>query len=159
MCVAGIHPDNAAQAEFWNGDAGRRWRDYQDRHDRMLLPVTKLLLAAAAARPGERVVDVGCGCGELAFRLAEEVAPSGQVLGVDISEPMLGLARERAPAGAVLRFALADATTFAFAPGAADLAVSRFGIMFFADPAKSFANLGRALKPGGRIVFACWREA
>ena len=157
--TADIHPDNAAQAEFWNGDAGRRWRDHQDRHDHMLRPVSKLLLAAAAARPGERVVDVGCGCGELAFRLAKQVAPDGQVLGVDISEPMLGVARERAPAGLGLSFALADATTYGFEPSAADLVLSRFGVMFFSDPAKSFANLWRALKPGGRTVFACWREA
>ncbi len=159
MSETAIHPGNTAQAEFWNGAPGRRWRDHQERHDLMLRPVSDLILPAAAARPGERIVDVGCGCGELAAALAERVAPEGNVLAVDISEPMLALARELAPAGLPLRFAKADATTYAFDPGAADLVFSRFGVMFFADPAHSFANLRRALKPGGRLVFACWREA
>ena len=84
--------------------------------------------------------------------------PGGEVLGLDISEPMLARARQRAPQNQPVRFELADATVYDFKPHGADLVASRFGVMFFAEPARSFANLRKGLKPGGRLVFACWRE-
>ena len=107
---------------------------------------------------GERVVDIGCGCGATTIELGRRVGATGYVLGVDISAPMLGRARERAPADLPLEFVLADATVHAFEPGRSDLLFSRFGVMFFADPAVSFANMRKALRTGGRLVFACWRE-
>jgi SAM-dependent methyltransferase len=159
MSAAPLHADNAAQAEYWNGPAGRRWTDRQEEQDLVLRPVSDRLIAAADAKPGQRVIDIGCGCGDTTIDFAARVMPRGEVLGLDISEPMLARGRERAPSGLPARFVLADATVYDFDPEWADVAVSRFGVMFFADPARSFANLRRALKPGARLAFACWREA
>jgi SAM-dependent methyltransferase len=154
-----MHADNAAQVEYWNRTAGQRWTDRQEEQDLVLRPVSDRLIAAADATPGQRVVDIGCGCGDTTIDFAARVSPGGEVVGLDISEPMLKRARERAPKSLPVRFVLADATVYDFEPEWADLAVSRFGVMFFADPARSFANLRRGLKPGARLVFACWREA
>jgi SAM-dependent methyltransferase len=158
MSAAPIHADNAAQSEYWNASAGQRWTDHQEHQDQVLGPVSDRLIAVAAPKPGDRVIDVGCGCGATTIDFAARVSPDGEVLGLDISEPMLARARERAPQNLPIRFERADATVYDFEPGGADLVASRFGVMFFADPARSFANLRRSLKPGGRLVFACWRE-
>jgi SAM-dependent methyltransferase len=159
MSATPLHADNAAQADYWNRTAGQRWTDRQEEQDLVLRPVSDRLIAAAEPKPGQRVADIGCGCGDTTIDFAARVAPGGEVLGLDISEPMLARARERAPVSMPARFVLADATVYAFAPGWADLVVSRFGVMFFADPARSFANLRRGLKGGARLVFACWRAA
>jgi SAM-dependent methyltransferase len=159
MSAAPIHAENAAQAEYWNATAGQRWTDHQEHQDQVLRPVSDRLLVAAAPKPGDRVIDVGCGCGATTIDFAARVSPGGDVLGLDISAPMLARARQRAPQSLPVRFELADATVFDFQPHAADLVASRFGVMFFADPARSFANLRAGLKPGGRLVFACWRDA
>jgi SAM-dependent methyltransferase len=148
-----IHAGNTAQADYWNGVAGQRWRDRQDHQDEVLKPVSGRLITVADPKPGEKVIDVGCGCGATTIDFAQRVAPGG-----DISEPMLARARERAEPGLRARFVLADATVHQ-APNWADLVVSRFGVMFFADPELSFANIRRSLRPGGRLAFACWREA
>ena len=154
-----MHADNAAQVDYWNRTAGQRWTDRQEEQDLVLRPVSDLLIAAADAKSGDRVIDVGCGCGATTIDFAARVSPGGEALGLDISEPMLGRARERAPKSLPARFVLADATVYDFEPEWADLAVSRFGVMFFADPARSFANLRKGLKPGARLAFVCWREA
>jgi SAM-dependent methyltransferase len=147
---------NADQADYWNGEAGRRWTALQESQDRLFAPITAALFEAAAPRPGEAVIDVGCGAGETTLRAA---AATGSALGVDVSEPLLERARARASAaGSPARFALADATAYDFSGEAADLLISRFGVMFFADPAASFANLRRGLKASGRLAFVCWRE-
>ena len=159
MSAAPIHADNAAQSEYWNASAGQRWTDYQEHQDQVLRPVSDRLIAVAGPKPGDRVIDVGCGCGATTIDFAGRVSPGGEVLGLDISEPMLARAHERAPQGLPIRFERADATVYDFEPDGADLIVSRFGVMFFADPARSFANLRKGLKPGGRLAFACWREA
>jgi len=86
------------------------------------------------------------------------MAPAGHVLGVDISAPMLARARQVTPAGLPVEFVQADATVYPFEPASFDLLVSRFGVMFFADPVLAFANMRRALRPSGRLAFACWRE-
>ncbi|MGH6797270.1 MAG: class I SAM-dependent methyltransferase [Roseiarcus sp.] len=158
MSAAPVHADNSAQAEYWNSVAGPKWTDHQEHQDQVLRPVSDRLIAAADPKPGDRVIDVGCGCGATTIDLAAKVSPGGEVLGLDISGPMLARARERAQ-HLPIRFELADATVYDFEPRRADLAVSRFGVMFFADPAHSFANLRKGLKPGGRLAFACWREA
>jgi SAM-dependent methyltransferase len=152
------HDKNTDQIAYWNGPNGQRWTDRQAEQDVLLAPVSKALIERAAAKPGDRILDVGCGCGSTSIALAGQVAPSGLVLGIDISGPMLARARELAPKGAPVDFALADATVYPFDPGSFDLLVSRFGVMFFAEPAVSFANLRRALRPAGRVAFACWRE-
>jgi SAM-dependent methyltransferase len=159
MSAVQIHADNSAQAEYWNSNAGQKWTDHQEHQDQVLRPISDRLIAAAEPKPGDRVIDVGCGCGATTIDFAERVGPAGAALGLDVSEPMLRRARERAPRNLPIRFELADATVYPFEPEAADLVVSRFGVMFFADPAKSFANLRKGLKPGGRLAFACWREA
>jgi SAM-dependent methyltransferase len=157
--MRGIHPDNAAQAEFWNGAVGQRWTDRQEAQDVLLRPVDERLFASASVQRGERAIDIGCGCGATTIALAREVAPGGEVLGLDISEQMLGRARERAGAEPSVTFALADATIYKFASRAADIAISRFGVMFFADPVIAFVNLRTGLRTGGRLVLACWRAA
>ena len=124
----------------------------------LLKPVADLVVDRAAFRPGERVIDVGCGSGATTVAFARKVAPSGRVLGVDVSEPMLERARHAAPRDLPIEFVRADATVYPFEPAGFDVLASRFGVMFFADPALSFANMHRALKPSGRLVFACWRE-
>jgi SAM-dependent methyltransferase len=149
---------NAAQIADWNGEQGRRWAQLQQHTDAMIAPFGRAALQAAAPQPGERVLDIGCGCGTETLALARAVMPGGQVLGVDVSAPMLEVARQLA-AGAPelpLRFAEADAATAALPPSQ-DLLYSRFGLMFFDRPAAALRHLRGALRPGGRIVFICWR--
>jgi SAM-dependent methyltransferase len=156
--VTGSAPDRAAeQAAYWNGPGGARWVQRQPQQDALLEPAQRILLAHAAAQPGESVLDIGCGGGATAVALARQVQPGGHVLGVDLSAPLLEHARRSRPAGLALEYALADAARYAFAAGGADLLCSRFGLMFFADPLRAFTHLRGALRPGGRVVFACWR--
>jgi ubiquinone/menaquinone biosynthesis C-methylase UbiE len=152
------HDRNADQIAYWNGPGGQHWTDRQQTQDALLAPISEILINRAKAEAGERIVDVGCGCGATAIALAEKVGPTGHVLGVDISAPMLARARQIAPKGVPVDFILADATVYPFDPASFDLLVSRFGVMFFAEPALSFANMRKALQPSGRLAFACWRE-
>jgi SAM-dependent methyltransferase len=152
------HDQNADQIAYWNGPGGQRWADRQRSQDVLLAPIADLLIDRARPAAGERIVDVGCGSGAISVALAQEVGSSGHVMGIDISGPMLARARQTAPAGLPVDFVLADATVYPFDPASFDLLVSRFGVMFFADPTLSFANLRQALKPSGRLAFACWRE-
>jgi SAM-dependent methyltransferase len=150
---------NPEEYEAWNGEGGRRWVANADERDRVLEPVADVLLAAAALEFGERVVDVGCGCGAVTLSAAERVVP-GSVVGIDLSEPMLDVARQRAQDTARplnVEFVQGDAQTHPFEPAAFDAAISRFGTMFFGDPVAAFANLGRGLRPGARICFATWQ--
>jgi SAM-dependent methyltransferase len=149
---------NCTEIAFWNGPGGQRWLSRQEAQDALLAPVAEVLLDRVAARGGEIVLDIGCGCGVTSIALARRVAPGGRVLGIDVSSPMLERARQLAPKGLPVDFALADATVYPFEPGRADLLCSRFGVMFFADPAQSFANMRCGLRGGARLVFACWRE-
>lgn len=152
------HEANADQISYWNGPGGQRWADRQASQDVLLRPIADLLIEHAGPKPGERVLDIGCGAGSTTVAFAQAVAPNGFVLGVDISGPMLTRARASAPKSLPLDFVLADATTYPFDPASFDLLASRFGVMFFADPVASFVNLRHALKPSGRLAFACWRE-
>jgi SAM-dependent methyltransferase len=152
------HDQNADQIAYWNGAGGQRWADRQPVQDILLQPVADILIDRAKIRAGERIIDVGCGSGSTTFAFARAVGPSGRVMGIDISAPMLARAREVMPKGAPVEFALADATIHSFAPENFDLLASRFGVMFFADPALSFANMRRGLRRTGRLAFACWRE-
>ncbi len=149
---------NADQIAYWNGDVGQRWAAQQTRLDAMLAPISQAALDAAAAKPGERVLDVGCGCGETTMKFASAVGSAGSALGVDISAPMLALAKNRSQAHANLSFTEADAATHRFEPNTFDLLFSRFGVMFFANPDEAFANMRKALKPNGRLAFVCWRD-
>ena len=150
---------NAEQIEYWNSAQGAKWVSYQERLDPLIEPFSEFTLDRAGVAAGERAIDVGCGCGATCLALARRVGPRGRVLGIDISAVMLERARERARAAGAAQIELAnvDAQTHAFAPSDYDLVFSRFGVMFFADPSRAFANLRTALRPGGRVAFACWR--
>ncbi|MBI4724395.1 MAG: class I SAM-dependent methyltransferase [Rhodomicrobium sp.] len=145
------------QIAYWNGAAGERWVAAQEHTDKMLVPVSQALLNCARPEPGMAVLDIGCGCGAATLDLAMAVGTAGHVTGIDVSHPMLERARSRLSAYPQVELLEADAAAHPFTPFA-DLAISRFGVMFFGDPAAAFANIRKALKPGGRLVFACWRK-
>lgn len=161
-CSAATDDRNTDEIAYWNGPGGQRWLNRQQEQNALLAPVANLLLDRAAPRMGEFVLDIGCGCGATSFELARRVAPAGHVLGIDVSAPMLEgarqLARQPEAAGLPLEFALADATVHDFQPERAGLLFSRFGVMFFADPARSFTHMRRGLRSGARLVFSCWRQ-
>ena len=150
---------NTAQAEHWNtGDGVAHWITNQARYDRMHAPFTALILDAAALRPGGNVLDVGCGCGGTTLAAARLVAP-GQAVGLDLSGPMLARARAGAAEAGLANavFQQGDAQVHQLEPGTFGTVISRFGVMFFADPVAAFANIRSATRPGGRLVFACWQ--
>jgi ubiquinone/menaquinone biosynthesis C-methylase UbiE len=148
---------NADQITCWNESMGEKWARNQDALDQLLLPVNKRLIEFARIAPGDSVLDIGCGCGATSRAAAARAGERGRVLGVDISAPMLERAKTLGGEPAVT-YLLADAATHAFARKTFDLAISRFGVMFFADPVAAFANIRTALKPGGRLAFVCWQE-
>ncbi|WP_298105849.1 class I SAM-dependent methyltransferase [Bradyrhizobium sp.] len=152
------HEKNADQIAYWNGPGGQRWVDRQASQDILLRPVVDLLIDRARITPGEQILDIGCGSGATSRAFAERTGRTGHVTAVDISAPMLARARELAPPDAPIDFILADATVHPFPPDRFDLLASRFGVMFFADPAISFTNMHRAMRRTGRVTFACWRE-
>ncbi|HEY4167160.1 MAG TPA: class I SAM-dependent methyltransferase [Reyranella sp.] len=147
----------ADQAAFWNGPGGKMWLGAYERIQQGIAGFGEVVLKAANAQSGERVLDIGCGTGGTTAALAKAVGPGGHVLGVDISEPLVGVARAQKLGNAT--FEVGDATTFPFQAGSVDLVFSRFGVMFFGDPVAAFTNIRRALKPSGRLVFLCWRPA
>ena len=148
-----------SRSSTWNSPIAQTWVKLQTRLDRLFQPLTEVALQHAAPQSGERAIDIGCGCGATVLELARRVGTGGHVLGVDISAPMLNLARRRATEAGYSQATLieADLATYGFPSQSFDLAFSRFGVMFFADPVAAFANLRAALKPGGRLVFACFR--
>ncbi len=150
---------NTQQAEAWNGDEAAHWVAHQDRYDTMNAAFTEHLLTAAAIAETDVVLDVGCGNGQTT-RLAARQARRGRVVGLDLSGPMLDRARTTAAAEGLtnVTFEQGDAQVHPVADGAFDVAMSRFGIMFFADPVAAFTNINTALRPGGRLAFLCWRE-
>jgi SAM-dependent methyltransferase len=149
---------NLAQRRYWNTVAGPRWVATPGFRERRNQESIALLLARLGLAGGESVLEIGCGSGALTLPLAAEVGEHGRVVAVDISEPMLGLARRRVAELGLhnVTLLLGDAQIFKFVPTAFDVATSRMGVMFFADPTTAFRNIGAALKPGGRLVFACW---
>ncbi|MBL8777637.1 MAG: class I SAM-dependent methyltransferase [Acidimicrobiales bacterium] len=144
----------------WAGSEGEHWAAHADRYTRVLARFGALLVEAAGFAPGQRVIEIGCGNGDTAVAAGRAVGEEGSVLGVDLSEDMLGVARARVAAAGLTNttFVAADATTFAPDPAGFDLAVSRFGVMFFDDPVAAFTNIRGLLAPGGRLVFACWQS-
>jgi SAM-dependent methyltransferase len=150
---------NTAQAEHWNTGPGvAHWVSNQHRYDRMHQPFTALILAAAALRAGDQVLDVGCGCGGTTLAAARLVAP-GEATGVDLSAPMLELARAGAQQAGLgnVTFHQDDVQVRRFGPARFDAVISRFGVMFFADPVAAFTNIRSATRPGGHLVFVCWQ--
>lgn len=153
--------DTITQAEYWNGEAGARWARNQRSIDAVFAPLTAALFEGAALRPDSPVLDVGCGAGDCAIQAARALGGRGRVTAADVSAPLLAVARERAAlealAGAPITFVEADAQTHDFGSAAFEHVISRFGVMFFDDSVAAFANLRRALVPGGRLSFLCWR--
>ena len=154
-----MDPANREQAEHWNSEqAAGHWITHQARHDRMLEPFLTLILDQATISTGDHVLDIGCGCGATT-RAAAALATAGEVVGVDLSAPMLARARADAQSAGLANtsFVEGDAQAHPFEPGSFDVVISRFGVMFFADPDAAFTNLHTATKPGGRLVFVCWQ--
>jgi SAM-dependent methyltransferase len=150
---------NHEQHDHWSGPEGDHWVTHADRYDRMLAPFADQLMATAAVSRKDRVLDIGCGCGATTIAAAQ-AAFGGVAMGVDLSPQMLETATARAHAAGVgdrCRFEVADAQTTDFGGGRFDVAVSRFGVMFFDDPVAAFTNIATALRPGGRLVFCCWQ--
>jgi SAM-dependent methyltransferase len=150
---------NPDQIEHWNSAAGESWAALSDRLDRMVGPLGEIAMDALSLIGGDHVVDIGCGCGQTTLELGRRIGEWGEVVGVDVSLPMLAVAKARAQLAGLtnVRFLGADAQTHPLEAGAANAMFSRFGVMFFSDPTAAFANIGRALSSNGRIGFVCWR--
>ena len=149
--------DNSDQVEFWSASAGQRWAARQAELDILMQPVLDGVLARAELAPGLKVLDIGCGAGAGCLAAAEAVGDAGAVLGVDVSAPLLDLARQRAAALPRVAFHHGDATTLALSPPY-DRLISRFGVMFFADPVLSFTRMAAQLSPGAKLSFAAWGQ-
>jgi SAM-dependent methyltransferase len=150
---------NGGEIDFWNGPQGRNWVTQNFLTDRMYDPFGAKAIERASLKPGEQVIEVGCGCGKTTGKLADLVAPGGRVTALDVSVPMLEVARSRVTSNAELvDFVSADAATYGFEPNTYDVLYSQFGLMFFVNPDAAFSNFFRALKPNGRLVFVCWRR-
>ena len=130
-----------------------------DFYDAELAAHHEHLRAAYGISPGDEVLDIGCGTG-LTTREAARAAAPGRVVGIDVSERMLERARELTAGERLdnLRYELGDAQVHRFDPAGFDVAISRFGTMFFSDPAAAFANIAAALRPEGRLVLLVWQR-
>ena len=153
---------NQAQIEYWNGETGERWARRNDMMSRLLKPVAQLLLDHADIEGRTRALDVGCGGGSQSRELAARLGANASVMGVDISGPLLEVARNRSQATsadhAAVDFVEADAASYPFEANSFDLVFSRFGVMFFEDPVAAFSNIHSALQPGARLAFCCWQN-
>jgi SAM-dependent methyltransferase len=152
-------PKASEQHGLWNGIGGRTWVDLQELLDQLLSPFEELLVAAVPAGSNARLLDVGCGTGQTTIAFARRLGEASQCVGVDISEPMITLARARAEKERTPpKFILADAQTHAFEPRSFDIVSSRFGVMFFDDPIQAFVNLRRAGAGAAELRFVAWRS-
>lgn len=147
------------QSALWNGLAGRAWVEAQDLLDQMFKPLEELLVQAVFAKPRGRVLDVGCGTGSTTLAVARWLGTKGHCVGIDISDPMIAAAQARAEGeGTPARFIRADAQIHAFEPASVDMIISRFGVMFFDDSVRAFANLRRAARDDAEVRFIAWRS-
>jgi SAM-dependent methyltransferase len=151
---------NEQQIAYWNDQAGAKWVELQPRIDTQIAPLGVAAMDRLAPAAGERILDVGCGCGSTTIALAERVGPHGRVIGMDVSAPMLARARERVRehGNDTIELVQGDAATHAFTPASVDAVFSRFGVMFFDDPTSAFANLRGVVAPRGRLAFVCWQS-
>jgi SAM-dependent methyltransferase len=152
---------NEEQIEYWNGETGERWARRDDMMARLLQPIAQLLLDHADIEGRTRALDVGCGGGSQSRELAARLGANASVMGVDISAPLLEVARSHSASTstdhAALDFVQADAASYAFEPNSFDLVFSRFGVMFFEDPVTAFSNIHSALQADARLAFCCWQ--
>jgi SAM-dependent methyltransferase len=147
---------NAQQAQYWNVQAGPKWARNDESMNVRMAPLTTELFARLQLNSGEHVLDIGCGGGRTSQLAGVAVGEAGRVVGMDISETMLAVARARCQDQANVAFENVDAQVESLPQAAFDVLASRFGVMFFDDPYAAFANLIGALKPGGRMQFVCW---
>ncbi len=149
---------NEDQVAYWNGEEADHWVSRSADYDTMLRAFSDEVIRVARISDGENIIDIGCGCGALAI-VASTRSPKSSVIGIDLSTRMLNVARARVASRGIanMDFLQSDAQTHSFEPASADLIISRFGVMFFSDPIASFANIASALRPQGRLVFACWQ--
>jgi ubiquinone/menaquinone biosynthesis C-methylase UbiE len=147
------------QSQDWDETEAEHWVAQERRYEAMLAPFGLRMLDAVALAQGESVLDVGCGSGSTSLEVGRRTGPGGSVLGVDVSPAMIGRARQRAAEEGLVhvRFEQGDAQTHPLSDGRFDAVLSRFGLQHFTDPPAAFANLTRALQPGGRIAFVCWQ--
>ena len=147
------------QVDAWNGESGRAWVEHADHFDRMLAPFGGAVLGRLGLRPGDRVVDIGCGVGATTLSIASIVAPATAV-GVDVSVTMLDAARTRAAATGCsnVEFRHHDVQEEPIGVASFDSAFSRFGVMFFPEPDRAFANIRQSLMSGGRFGFVCFQR-
>ncbi len=156
--MSGPETPNADQIAFWNGEAGQKWVDESKALDALLAPFIAEILTRADLKPGQSVMDIGCGAGALSLEAASLVGEEGGVLGVDVSEPLLSLAKERATTAKLpARFVCADASTHRVTD-LHDAIISRFGVMFFDNPTAAFSNLRQNVNSHGRVVFCAWQS-
>jgi len=152
---------NQAQIDYWNGPVGERWVTYQELLDRSIGAFGVAALERLPLAPGARVLDVGCGAGTCTLGVIDRIAPGGELVAVDVSQPLLRRAGERLPArgaerGVSVELVLADAATYR-THKPFDALFSRFGVMFFVEPVAAFENLREALAPDAPLAFACWQ--
>lgn len=148
---------NAREVQYWNSAHTRAWADEHEAIDRVFADLTQVALDQAAPKLGERVIDIGCGSGTTVLELPTRVGPGG--LGADVSRPSVEKGRERITAAGVhqAEITLCDVSTHIFPANSFDLVFSRFGVMFFADPVATFANIRNAMKSDGRLALAVFR--
>jgi ubiquinone/menaquinone biosynthesis C-methylase UbiE len=160
MNMALTSPTSNDQTTLWNGPAGRAWVEMQETIDLVLKPFEDLLVDAVSIRSGVRMLDIGCGTGATTLAVARRLGGNGSCVGLDLSEPMINLARVRAEReGSPATFIHADAQTYPFEPMSFDMIVSRFGVMFFDDPVRAFSGLRRAAADDADLRFIAWRSA
>jgi len=150
-------PDPPRASQSFVEKGGEAWARMQDRTDALIEPLGRIAIERLGVVAGERILDVGCGCGHTLVQLADLAGPAGHVLGVDISPPMLACAREFVAGRPTIALALGDAEVYAFGQAAFDAVYSRFGVMFFDDFRAAFRNLRAAARSGGRLSFVCWQ--
>jgi SAM-dependent methyltransferase len=153
-----VDPSNAEQAQAWDGEEGGYWADNAERFDRAVAGHHGPFMAATAVTATDRILDIGCGTGQTT-RDAARSATAGTALGVDLSARMIDYARQHAARERLgnASFEQTDAQVHPFAPESFTVAISRTGAMFFGDPVAAFTNVGRSLRPGGRLVLLTWR--
>lgn len=149
---------NEEQATYWNGARGQSWVQRAEQFDAQLEVYRDRAIEAADLRPGDVVLDIGCGAGATTLRAGDLVGADGRCIGLDISEPMIALARTRAATNgaANVEFVVGDAQTMTPPSVAATAVISRFGVMFFDDPTAAFTNIATMATPGARLSFVCW---
>jgi len=150
---------NSGMRDFWNDAGGRMWVNHQDIIEASMAPLGQKAMNALTMSEGERVLDIGCGCGDTTFEIAQRVGSNGGVFGIDISEMIVAAAQKNIAITKQrnVSFECVDAQTYQFQMNTFDVVFSRFGVMFFDDPIAAFENIRKSLVPGGRMAFVCWQ--